>query len=119
MNELAGGPTARAQACLWSLIPVQLVPTLAEFAYTAQFVHGYNGERGTLMRSAAETALKRVPTSPIERSEPDELGYATVGRKVASSSSGSYLAPSGHSSLDSKMGNADLNFGLPMQAYLP
>ena len=50
------------------------------------FAHGYNGGCGTIKRSAAETARKGVPVSPTERSEPDELGYATVGRKVAGSS---------------------------------
>ncbi len=51
-----------------------------------QFVHGYNWINVTSKRSAAETARKGVPVSPTERSEPDELGYATVGRKVAGSS---------------------------------
>ncbi len=50
------------------------------------FVHGYNGGPPTWGRSAAETARKCVPISPAECSEPDELGYATVGRKVAGSS---------------------------------
>ena len=51
-----------------------------------QFVHGYNWINVTSKRSAAETARKGVPVSPTERSEPDELGYATVGRQVAGSS---------------------------------
>ena len=53
-------------------------------------VHGYNGEQDNLGRSAAETAVKPVLVSPTERSEPDELGYATVGRKVAGSSHESF-----------------------------
>ena len=57
------------------------------------FVHGYNGGRGTIKRSAAETALNLGPISPTERSEPDELGYATVRRKVAGSSPGKQMCP--------------------------
>jgi hypothetical protein len=51
-----------------------------------KFVHGYNGEPPTRSRSAAETARKCVPISPTCHSEPDEFGYAIVGRKVAGSS---------------------------------
>ncbi len=60
-------------------------------------VHGYNGGRGTLKRSAAEAAVKCVLVSPTERSEPDELGYATVGRKVAGSSPETSDTPRGTS----------------------
>ncbi len=41
-------------------------------------------------RSAAETERRCVPISPAESAEPDELGYARVGRKVAGNSSKSF-----------------------------
>ncbi len=49
-------------------------------AARSRFVHGYNGERPTIERSAAETERKCVPISPTECSAPAELGYARVGR---------------------------------------
>ncbi len=61
--------------------------TLAPGWPPSQFVHGYNGECPTIKRSAAETERKGVLVAPIERSEPDELGCSTVGRKVGGSSS--------------------------------
>ena len=73
-------PHCQIQKCgRFSLI----LPTVGE---KSQY-DGYNGERPTMKLSAAETERKAVLVSPIGRSEPDELGCSTVGRKVAGSSS--------------------------------
>ncbi len=47
-------------------------PKRSDDKVPSRFVHGYNGEQGTLMRSAAETALNLGPISPTGRPEPDE-----------------------------------------------
>ena len=77
----------------WGVSTLQLISPGGCYTPTYQkghltFVHGYNGKQGHLKRSAVETARKGVPVSPTERSEPDELGHATVGREVAGSSPG-------------------------------
>ena len=53
----------------------------------ATFVHGYNGEQGTLKRSSAETAVKGVLVSPAGNLAPGRLRHSTVRPKVDGSSS--------------------------------